>query len=109
MAFLSLVIAGPRKKELRDLKNKLDRPPSPLGGARGNSPVGLDLGRSDGGGKKPIKHVFQNCGNFTTNFGTLESEHPYRFGFKMACILSCTSLCYHMHFRRFKYLTLERI
>ena len=85
MAFLSLVIAGPRKKEIRDLKNKLDRPPSPLGGARGNSPAGLDLGRSDGGGKKPIQHVFQNCGNFTTNFGTLESEHPYSFGFKVAC------------------------
>lgn len=83
MAFLSLVLAGPRKKELRDLKNKLDRPSSPLGGARGNSPVGLDLGRSDGGGKKPIKHVFQNCGNFTTNFGTLESEHPYSKGFNM--------------------------
>ena len=83
MAFLSLVLAGPRKKELRDLKNKLERPSSPLGGARGNSPVGLDLGRSDGGGKKPIKHVFQNCGNFTTNFGTLESEHPYSKGFNM--------------------------
>lgn len=28
--------------------------------------------------KKAIIHNFANCGNFTTNTGTLESEHPYQ-------------------------------
>ena len=51
---MPIVIASSKKKELRD-----------------RNVIGF-------GRKKAIDHVFSDCGNFTSNFGVLESDHPYK-------------------------------
>ena len=50
-----IVFASSKKKEFRDR----------------NEVIGF-------GRKKAIDHVFSDCGNFTSNSGVLESDHPYK-------------------------------
>jgi len=65
-----MVEGGKRKKELRDLIN--------VSAGEEKNPGSILEGRIESNGKQVIDHVFENCGNFTSNSGILESDHPYK-------------------------------